>query len=339
MKVMLVGEAWGEKEEETQLPFVGPSGGLLKALCAQVGIPYSECYVTNVFNLRPKPTNDIKHLCGTKAEGIPGFPSLSKGGYVLAKYAGEIERLFNEIVRENPTLIIALGATPAWALLKSSGIKSIRGAPLLATIRGRQYKVFPTYHPAAVLREWKLRPILLADLSKAAREMEYPEIRRPRREVWIEPTLDDLIQFEQEHILPSDELSIDIETAADQITCIGFAPSTLLALVVPFFDYKRPDKNYWRTIDEEYQAWKFVKRICGMKKIIVGQNFLYDMNFLWRSYGITVPWATHDTMLLHHALQPEMEKGLGFLGSIYTNEQAWKTAHRKKHNETLKRED
>jgi len=29
-------------------------------------------------------------------------------------------------------------------------------------------------------------------------------------------------------------------------------------------------------------------------------------------------------MHAQHSLQPEMEKGLGFLGSIYTNEGAWK---------------
>ena len=29
-------------------------------------------------------------------------------------------------------------------------------------------------------------------------------------------------------------------------------------------------------------------------------------------------------MLLHHALQPESEKGLAFLGSVYTNEASWK---------------
>ena len=33
----------------------------------------------------------------------------------------------------------------------------------------------------------------------------------------------------------------------------------------------------------------------------------------------------HDTMHAQHSLQPEQEKGLGFLGSIYTNESAWKT--------------
>ncbi len=52
-------------------------------------------------------------------------------------------------------------------------------------------------------------------------------------------------------------------------------------------------------------------------------------------YGIAVP-VTDDTMLLHHALQPEMEKGLSFLGTIYTSEASWKMMRKK---DTVKRED
>jgi DNA polymerase I-like protein with 3'-5' exonuclease and polymerase domains len=54
------------------------------------------------------------------------------------------------------------------------------------------------------------------------------------------------------------------------------------------------------------------------------QNGLYDIAFLLRSYGMRVRGATHDTMLLHHALQPESLKGLGYLGSIYTDHGPWK---------------
>jgi hypothetical protein len=42
-------------------------------------------------------------------------------------------------------------------------------------------------------------------------------------------------------------------------------------------------------------------------------------------------------MLLHHALHPESEKGLGFLGSVYTNEASWKLMRGK--SETIKREE
>jgi len=66
------------------------------------------------------------------------------------------------------------------------------------------------------------------------------------------------------------------------------------------------------------------------------QNGLYDVAFLWRAYGIRVRACTEDTMLLHHALQPESLKGLGYLGSIYTDHGPWKS-ERKKH-ETIKRD-
>ena len=42
-------------------------------------------------------------------------------------------------------------------------------------------------------------------------------------------------------------------------------------------------------------------------------------------------------MLLHHALYPEMLKGLGFLGSIYSEEIAWKSMRTKGDN--LKRDE
>lgn len=47
--------------------------------------------------------------------------------------------------------------------------------------------------------------------------------------------------------------------------------------------------------------------------------------------------ATHDSMLLHHALQPESLKALGFLGSVYINERAWKV-ERKGQENTIKRD-
>jgi hypothetical protein len=47
--------------------------------------------------------------------------------------------------------------------------------------------------------------------------------------------------------------------------------------------------------------------------------------------------AADDTMLLHHALFPEMLKGLGFLGSIYADTPEWKSIYAK--GENLKRDE
>lgn len=333
MKLALVGEAWGREEEEVKAPFVGASGRVLNDMLSQVGINRDECLVTNVLNLRPQPANDIKNCCGPKAEGIKGWPALQQGKYLHEKYRPELDRLFQEIKSFNPNLIVAFGATPAWALLRSSGIKSIRGAPGTSHTG---FKTLPTYHPAAVMRDWSLRPIVIADLFKAKREAEFPELRRPKREVWLDPSLSDIAKFYETYIKPEPYLSVDIENMGPVITCIGFAPTIDRALVVPFYDAGREDKNYWRTFEEEKFAWNIVRSILSEPKKIVFQNGLYDMHHFWRTMGIPVPYASDDTMLLHHALQPELDKGLAFLGSIYTNEAAWKFQRK---NATAKRED
>ncbi len=330
--MMLVGEAWGKDEEEAGEPFVGASGRILNGMLKQTGIVRQECFLTNVFNFRPQPTNDVKHLCGPREEGIPGMPFLIKGKYVNAKYAPELQRLYAEIERESPNVIVALGATAAWALLRTTGIKKWRGAPLMSEYG----KVLPTYHPAAVMRQWQLRPVVLADLSKAVREARFPEVRRPKREIWVEPDLLDILLFRDKYIALSPDLSIDIETIGDMITCVGFAPTIDRAICIPFFDESKPGKNYWPTFKQEKAAWALVRSFCSLEKRIVFQNGLYDMNFLWRTMGITVPHATDDTMLLHHALQPELEKGLGFLGTIYTDEAQWKFMRK---SATIKKED
>lgn len=337
-KILLLGEAWGKDEAEERRPFVGSSGRLLNGLLRQVGIDRAECFVTNVFNLQPRPTNDVENLCDRKeGDVIRWMPALKRGKYVRSEYEGEIKRLYREIEIFAPTLIIAFGGTAVWALTGIEGIRRVRGAPLMSTLGVPGIKVIPTYHPAAVFRDWSLRPIVLADLFKARRESEYPEIIRPPREFWLEPELTDLYRFAEEHIRPSPWLSIDIETKGNQITCVGFATASSVAIVIPFVDYRKPKNNYWPTLAAELSAWAVVRRWCAMKKRIVGQNHLYDAGFLWRQYGIPMPSMSEDTMLLHHALQPEMEKGLGFLGTIYTNEPQWKFM--REGSATAKKED
>lgn len=335
VQLILLGEAWGKEEEAEGKPFVGSAGYILNTMLSQVGISRSECHVTNVFNFRPQPSNDVKNLCGPKAEGIPGLPPLIKGKYVNAQYAPELDRLYRELAFHKPNLVVALGATAAWAMLGTTGIRAIRGAPLL----GRDnIKVLPTYHPAAIMRDWSLRPITLSDLAKASREQHFPDLRRPQRFIHTAPSLGDLAAFERDYIDPSRDLSIDIETIGTQITEIGFAPSVDRCLVVPFYDRTQTDGNYWRSLHDELAAWAWVRRQCAKPHTKVFQNGLYDMHFTWRQYGIRMNVEKNDdTMLMHHAEQPEMEKGLGFLGSVYTDEAAWKFM-REKH-ETAKRED
>lgn len=341
-KIAIVGEAWGEHEERLQSPFVGPSGHELMKMLGEAGIKRSECYLTNVFNLRPRPTNDIQNLCAdSPPPSTHNMPPLSKGKYLRSEYFPQVRRLYSELQRVRPNITIAMGNTAAWALLLSTGITKFRGVCQPAAAPEVQgLKVLPTIHPAVLFKgagAWAYRPLIVLDLRKARRESEYPEIRRPERTIYIEPSLEDLEWFYRAHLMYAEEITFDIETAGDQITCIGFAPSERVALVVPFSDPRRDGGSFWTTADDELYAWNFVRKVLALPCPKVAQNGLFDITFLWR-HGIPVNNFDEDTMLLHHALQPESEKSLGFLGSVYTNEAAWKTMRRRKRDETIKRD-
>ena len=308
---------------------------------------HPEVYRTNVFNHHP-PNNWLGWFLGPKSEALPGYPMLKiptgagkpkpAGPYVRKEFANELARLGDELLDKNPNVVVCLGNCALWALSGLSGIGAIRGTTLLSTHTVADFKLLPTYHPAAVLRNWDLRPVVIADLMKATRESQYPEIRRPEREIWIEPAIEDIRTFAETYIKGCSLLSVDIETAGDRITCIGFAPNSRIALVVPFDDARAADRNFWTSIEDEHAAWQIVKCILGditIPKLF--QNGAYDIAFLWRSMHIKVYGATEDTMLLHHALQPEMLKNLGFLGSIYSDQGTWKGMA--KHGKTIKRDN
>lgn len=332
-KIMFIGEAPGEQEEIAGIPFVGSSGQLLNDLCKIADIDKSQCYQTNVLTTRP-PQNKLEQFCAKRDEGgvITEMPALFPGRYLRDDFRPDLERLRSELQSVRPALIVALGNTACWAVLRQTSISKIRGT-VVASPYG---KVLPTYHPAAIFRQWDLRPIVIADLIKARMESEFKEIRRPQREVIINPDFNTIGSFYSQ-ARNARGISVDIETSKGQITCIGFAISKASAIVIPFVDHRMSDKSYWRTAIEEVEAWKWVQRLLATSQPKIFQNGLYDLQYL-RRMKLSVTNCLEDTMILHHAMHPELLKGLGFLGSIYTNEPAWKLM-RKRGEDQLKADD
>jgi uracil-DNA glycosylase len=356
-KIILIGEAKGADEERIASSWVGAAGAMLLRCLNDSGIIhftslaqeyisrwyrfrdskavqacwdlYPEVYRTNVFQLHP-PGNQLEHFCGSKSQALDGYPPLTKSKYVRWEFADELNRLGDEILSIDPNVIVCLGNAALWAMAGQVGITKIRGTTLLSTHTVSGYKLLPTFHPASIFREWTNKPTLIADLIKAKRESAYPEIRRTEREIWIEPSLDDIRSFLADYIIGCKILSVDIETSGSRITCIGFAPSSAVAIVIPFDDERRTDRNYWPTKQIEVECWSIIRSIlCDASIPKLFQNGLYDITFLWRSMGIRVRGAAHDTMLMQHALQPESLKGLGYLGSLYSDEVAWKQMRKK----------
>lgn len=333
-KIALVAEAFGQQEELVKQPLIGTTGQELNRMLKEVGIERSHCFATNVFALRPT-DNKIDKLCLDK-KGVGGkeytLPPTNMGKYIEPRFFPELTRLKEELEVVRPNLVIALGAISCWALLQSPKIGSIRGTTSESLLVPTQ-KVLPTYHPSAVYRNWSLRPIVLADLMKAKREAEFPELRRPQRFILVRPSIPEMYAWWQKHGQHATHIAFDIETTRGQIRNIGFASSRSHAINIPFIIR---DQSYWPTVNGEYAAWQFVQMVLNSSAIKIAQNGLYDLQYLWRM-GLRVANYREDTMLQHHALYPEMQKSLGFLGSVYSNEPAWKLLRGKA--EELKRDD
>lgn len=373
-RLMLIGEAWGQTESETGLPFAGESGKELwrmlgeamphiapaehavaslafrdtaKWLAARdTWLASASILMTNVLALRPR-DNKMENICGSKSEVGPNYPfsHLAQGKYLRPEYFGELDRLATEIGEVHPNVIVALGNTACWALLHVTNIGSIRGnvAPcynvgkIALSLAG--IKTLPTYHPAAVLRQWPWRPIVVADLMKAAREAGFSEIRRPERYVLISPALKEIEDWTHDVLTnPPPFLAVDTETGAGQIKCVGFAKSRSEVIVIPFVDFGKLGGSYWHKPSDEAAAWFCVKMLLESNIPKIMQNGIYDLQYFLR-YPLRPNACIEDTMLLHHSIFPELQKGLGFLGSIYTNEASWKLMNRKRATDVEKRDE
>lgn len=128
-----VGEQPGDQEDLQGRPFVGPAGLLLDRAFAAAGIERSRSYVTNA----------VKHF---------KFQQRGKRRIHQKPTMGEVKHyrwwLFKELQFVQPKLVVALGATAAYALSgKATPIRASRGAAKFDGLDG-----FVTVHPSAMLR-------------------------------------------------------------------------------------------------------------------------------------------------------------------------------------------
>lgn len=336
-KIMIIGEAPGEQEMKAGRPFVGSSGQLLSDLLHEAQIVRNDCYMTNVFLSRP-PGNDLGAWCVKKKEadrlwqeqgheGKYPMKGIASGKYIRPEFLPEVDRLREEVIAADPNLIIVLGGTPLWALTGSGGITKMRGTVMEVDLGGpRPYKVLPTFHPAYVLRKWDARLIVIADLMKAREEMDSPNVYRPTRELIIEPTLTDIGEFYNYLSSNNRPIAWDIEThpKGGFITCIGFGNEER-AICIPFYDTRKENAAYWEDPRDEAEAIHKIRAILHLPNPKITHNGMYDMQWVWKQFGIYPKGELLDTQLLHHSMYPEMRKSLQLLGSLYTNEIAWKT--------------
>ena len=335
-KILLVGDFPSAYDLKVGSCFNGPAGEELADILSILDLPRHKLALTNVFTERPEGGNidawavPRKGLNALVDRGLPWAVIPCKKGVVAPCYVqNALKRLHGEIDAVNPNIIVAFGNTALAALTGQTGLTNFRGA---LQFFGKR-KVLPTYSPYGVLKNYEWKAVVVMDLNKAKAEGEYPEARLRNRKLYICETLGDL-SLAKNTLKHATHISTDIETRSKQITCIGFAPSPDECYVVPFWDKKG---SFWKTVEEEAEAYRTVREICGGPSVKIFQNGMYDLTYL-DLYKIKVANFTQDTMLFHHALYPQLPKALGFLGSLYANERSWKR-WRVRGDENLKKED
>lgn len=328
-KVMIVGEAPGENEVKLRRPFVGASGYFLDDILKEAGLMRGSCFVTNVCRQRP-PDNDIEEWFAFTLKARTPDHKLVQGQWVLPPLVFGRDLLLQEIALVKPTIIIALGNVALWALTGNWGVRKWRSSILPFTHEGHTCKVIPTYHPAAVLREYALKPVFTHDLRRARTELDRgPLIPDPGYRFTIRPTFEQATQTLQTLLRKLDDsicslpIAADIETRGGHTACLGLAWTIKDAICIPWMCLERPE-GYWSP-EEEVELIQLTNRILTHPQAcIIWQNGAYDHQYEHR-YHMIQPNLGWDTMLAHHAMFSISLKSLDFLSSMYCDQHLyWK---------------
>ncbi|MEA4833104.1 Type-4 uracil-DNA glycosylase [bioreactor metagenome] len=139
-KLMFIGEAPGEKEDLSGIPFVGAAGKLLDKYLAFIGLEADDVYIANILKCRPPHNRDP--LPAEEDECI---------GYLREQVA---------IIR--PKLIVCLGRIAAMRIIKPDF--------KITSEHGKWFKkgdclITAVYHPAALLRDPRKKGEMLDDFK------------------------------------------------------------------------------------------------------------------------------------------------------------------------------
>ena len=144
-KIMFIGEAPGQKEDETGTPFVGAAGKFLNEMLEIIKLKREDVYIANVCKCRPPQNRDP-----LPSEIVACWPWL-----------------LEQIKLISPKLIVTLGRHSMERFLPNFKISQIHGKAMRIEIEGLGKQVFYTlYHPATALYNGSMRETLIKDFKR-----------------------------------------------------------------------------------------------------------------------------------------------------------------------------
>ena len=341
-RIAIVGESWGETEDKQKRPFVGASGknsdvGLDAALL-YAGFSRDECFCTNVVSAHPTSNEMTRFFYANwqvrKGEHGPNV----RGLFPKQNVIDGIDTLHKQLAAVKPDLIIGLGNYVLWALTDNNfdvtdkdgykvprGIGRWRGSQLYVWIDNTRCVPFlPIYHPAATFHQYPLKYLIQHDLKMRAQKLfaSPPEPwDAPKRKFILRPSKAEVLATIRlllaKAIAGPFDLSVDLETRRDQIACCGLAWTwhDICAICIPFM-CTEDDSGYW-TEQDEFEIIVALRKLLSHPNVrIVGQNFLYDAQYITLQWQF-IPHISFDTMVAHHLCWPGTPRGLHYISSLY----------------------
>jgi hypothetical protein len=247
------------------------------------------------------------------------FPKLESqflgkpGGDLTPAAEADRKRLHLELAGFD--IALTLGPYAMFCLTGELKIDTYRGTHIDSPfVPGLQ--VVPTYAPDIfIYKNWAERPVVAAAMRKALTRYV-----NQSRTIFLPESPADLYWFATKHI--GAEIVFDVETNVKaRITEFSLATSSSECLYVQIEDHRY--NSIWSAADE-LDIWLWLAMLARRKDLAWGfHNATYDLSYLDK-YGIRPAGHIFDTMLRHHAWQPELEKSLGFLASLHVPTRAWK---------------
>lgn len=303
-RVMVIGEAPGQREDEEGEPFVGRSGKLLDTFLEIAGIDDADLYVTNAVHCRP-----------------PDNRTPSKREIAACR-----PWLMAEIAMVQPRFILLLGNVPLESLTGEKGIKKVRGFPIEKKgselgVKHDVVYIMPTFHPSYALHDPRAAPVIQRDIDQFAQIIKQGGLGLEKGLNYKIVTKDNLEEA-LEDIDDEDVLSIDTENSGLDVfepgfwcTSLGVGTSTT-QWCFPLNHSKGP---LYRKPNAQRRLVKRVIRTIKtsrIKKTIVMHNGKYDTKVIKRVFDEWIE-CDHDTMLASYNLDENSFHGLDHLASKY----------------------
>lgn len=320
-KILIVVDCPTLRDTTAGRAFSGYNGQEFDRMLQEAGILRTACRIVYLYpDLVPR--DDLSSLMPVKKGTVTTDCIYYQKRACKPELLAGLEEAKKEILSCNPNLIIAVGNTSLWALTGKLGVSKWRGSMLttsneLGLTSAR--KVIGVYPPSSVMSQWSLRPIVVRDFRRCAKESTTSEYQVPKYNFIIRPTYDQVVRtldmLYAKVLGAKTKLSVDVETRAGHTACTGIAWSRTESICIPHMSVD--DINgYWTSDQEAFIIWKLYKLLTHPNAQIVGQNFIYDTQYFQRHF-LFAPNLQFDTMTGQHSCFSTMDKGLDFLSSMY----------------------